>query len=308
MPSDARRPALAGVAVGAMWASAFPAIEEATPYLGAIGLSVIRLASAAAILTGLAAVGKVRMPRRQDIGWIAACGFFGMTAYQWLLNEGELRVAAGTASLIVAAAPMVSVIVARVLFKDPISPYTLLGGAVALVGVALVCVAHSGISVGRSVGLVITAMVVQGVYHPLQRPLLRRYSSLEVATYGMLAGTLMVLPSLPWGWQEMTTAPPKAWIAALYLGAVPSAAGFVLWGYAISRSSVAAATSLLYLVPPVAVAIAWAWFGYLPTPIELVGGLVVTVGVLIVGRGRRIAPQNESSRTHDHLTPGRLAV
>ena len=40
---------------------------------------------------------------------MAAAGLIGMTAYQLLLNQGELHVPAGTASVIAAAAPLVSV-------------------------------------------------------------------------------------------------------------------------------------------------------------------------------------------------------
>ncbi|TPX03364.1 EamA family transporter, partial [Schumannella luteola] len=64
--------------------------------------------------------------------------------------------------------------------------------------------------------------------------------------------------------------------------------GFVLWGYAVGRMPVAISTSLLYLVPPVAVLIAWAWLGELPVPAELLGGAIVIIGVVVISQGRRI--------------------
>ena len=127
-----------------------------------------------------------------------------MTAYQLLLNQSELRVPAGTASIIVAAAPFVSVAVARVLFDERITPFTMVGSAVALAGVAIVCLARAGLSLSASVWVVIAAMVVQGIYHPLQRPLLTKYTGLEVATYTMVAGTIMTLPFVPFGWSAVS--------------------------------------------------------------------------------------------------------
>lgn len=72
-----------------------------------------------------------------------ACGFFGMTSYQLLLNWGEVYVPAGTSSIIVAAAPLVSVVVARFLFGEKITPITAVGSVIALAGVAFVCLARA---------------------------------------------------------------------------------------------------------------------------------------------------------------------
>ncbi|PPL18359.1 DMT family transporter [Microterricola pindariensis] len=285
------RALLAGLLVVVLWASAFPAIRVAAPELGVIGLSFARLLVATLALLVFAALARARMPRARDLGWLAACGFFGMTAYQLLLNWGELHVPAGTASIIVAAAPLVSVAVARLLFSERIGAVTIVGSAIALAGVAFVCLARAGVSLSASVWIVVAAMVVQGVYHPLQRPLLRRYTSVEVACYAMVAGTVMTLPFVPLGWEEMLGAGAGPWLAAVYLGLLPSALGFVLWAYAVARMPVAVSTSLLYLVPPVAVLIAWVWLGELPIPAELLGGAVVILGVLIIARAPRAAPR-----------------
>jgi drug/metabolite transporter (DMT)-like permease len=286
----------AGLLVVLLWASAFPAIRVAAPAMGSIGLSFVRLAVALVALATLAALQRIRLPRRADLGWILAAGFFGMAAYQLLLNESELTVPAGTASIIVSAAPLVSISVAWVLYRERITAMTVVGSAIALAGVALVCLARAGLSWSSSVWLVIGAMVVQGVYHPLQRPLMRTRTALEVATYTMLAGTLMTLPALGHGWAQLTAAPVSGWIAAIYLGLLPSALGFWLWAYAAGRLPVAVSTSLLYLVPPVAVVIAWVWLAELPTAPELAGGLVVIAGVLVILQGPRLAHRLRDAR------------
>ena len=296
-----RRALLAGLAVVVLWASAFPAIQVAVPQMGVIGLSFARLAVASVALLVLAVIAKARFPRMRDLGWIFACGFFGMTAYQLLLNWGELYVPAGTASIIVAAAPLVSVAVARMLFHERISPVTIVGSAVALGGVAFVCLSRAGVSLSAAVWIVVAAMVVQGIYHPLQRPLLKTYTSLEVACYAMIAGTIMTLPFVPFDLDGLFSAGAAPWLAAIYLGLLPSAAGFVLWAYAVARMPVAVSTSLLYLVPPVAVVIAWMWLGELPIPAELLGGIIVIAGVAIISQAPRLlarrSEQRESANT-----------
>ena len=290
------RPLLAGVIVVVLWASAFPAIRVAAPTLGVVGLSFARLAVASLALLVISVIVKARLPRPRDLGWIVGCGFFGMTAYQLLLNWGELYVPAGTASIIVAAAPLVSIAVARLLFRERISVVTVIGSAIALAGVTFVCLARAGVSLSAAVWIVVGAMVVQGIYHPLQRPLLKRYTSIEVATYAMISGSIMTLPLLPWDAATMLSAGAESWLAAIYLGLLPSAAGFVLWAYAVARMPVAVSTSLLYLVPPVAVVIAWVWLGELPIPAELVGGLVVIVGVVTISQLPRLLDRRVSRR------------
>lgn len=288
------RAALAGLAVVVLWASAFPAIQVAAPDLGVVGLSVVRLVIATVALLLLATVRRVGLPSVRELGWIVAAGFFGMTAYQLLLNASELHVPAGTASIIVSAAPLVSVAVARALFREPVTRTTLVGSAVALAGVVVVCLSRAGVSLSTAVWVVVAAMVVQGVYHPLQRPLLRTRSGLEVATYTMVAGTVMTLPLLPLGWDQLSDASVGGWVAAVYLGLLPSALGFVLWAYAVGRLPIAASTSLLYLVPPVAVLIAWLWLGEVPLPTEVLGGIVVLVGVVVVTQGPRVRARHRS--------------
>ena len=278
----------AGLGVVVLWASAFPAIQLAAPGLGVIGLSFVRLIVAAGALLVVAPFFRVRWPERRQLVLLVVAAFFGMTAYQVLLNWGELAVPAGTASIIVAAAPLVSVAVATLALGERLTVAKVVGSALAISGVAWVCLARSGASASAGLWIVVGAMLVQGVYHPLTKALLRNRTGLEVATYAMVAGTVMTLPMLPWGWHDLMAGPAPAWRAAIYLGLLPSALGFVLWGYTVAGLPVTTSTSLLYLVPAVAVLIAFVWLGELPYPSELLGGLVVLAGVLVISQGDRI--------------------
>jgi drug/metabolite transporter (DMT)-like permease len=295
----------AGLSVVVLWASAFPAIRVAAPELGPVGLSIVRLAVAALALLALAPFIRVRVPGRRDLLLVSGCAFFGMTAYQLLLNTGELYVPAGTASIIVAAAPLVSAGIAAAAFGEKLSASRVAGSIIAVGGVLVVCVARAGLSVSAAVWVVVAAMFVQGAYHPLSRLLLRKYTALEVATYGMVAGTLLTLPFLPAGWHQIITAGPGAWTAAVYLGALPSAAGFVLWGYAVARLPVVTSTSLLYLVPAVAVLISFVWLQESPLPSELIGGVVIVLGVIGISQGDRLVTRYRPVRTaHQHAQNG----
>ncbi|QKG24116.1 DMT family transporter [Actinomadura verrucosospora] len=274
--------ALAGTVV--LWASAFPAIRVGIDGLGVAALSFLRIVVAALVLCLVAPAAKVRPPRRRDLPMIALCGATGVTAYQALLNWGEVRVEAGTASLLIATAPVFSVLLGSVVLKERLTRTVVVGSVVALAGAAMVGLAEGAGGFTVSALIVLAAAVFQGTYHFATKPLLRRYTGLEVATYAMVAGTVFALPLLPVALPAAVHAPADALASAVYLGLLPSALGFVIWAYAVARLPLAASTAALYLVPPVALAVSFVWLGEVPHPIELAGGAVSAAGVILIHR------------------------
>jgi drug/metabolite transporter (DMT)-like permease len=283
---------LALAATVVLWASAFPAIRVGVPGLGVAGLSVARLAVACAALALVAPFLGVRRPRRRDLPQIALCGATGMSAYQLLLNWGEVHVAAGTASLLISIAPVFSVLLAAAFLGERSTARVVGGSLIALAGAALVAVGGGSAQVSMSALVVIAAAVVQGVYHFGSKPLLRHYTGFEVACYAMWSGTLFLLPLAPAAWHAVSHATAPALTSAVYLGLAPSALGFVTWGYAVARYPVAVSTAALYLVPPVALGVAFLWLGETPQPLELLGGLVGIAGVVLIQlrRPERLVP------------------
>jgi drug/metabolite transporter (DMT)-like permease len=306
---------LAAAATVVLWASAFPAITVAVGGLGPAGLAVARLAVASAALAALALgaallrVGKpalgvggprlgvvrsaltVRRPARRDLPLIAVCGLAGMTGYQLLLNAGERVVPAGTASLLVATAPVYSSLLAVAFLGERAGRRRWAGSAVALAGTSLIAASH-GLGFGVSALVVLAAAVLQAIFHAAQKPLLARYTSFEVTAYAMWAGTVFVLPWSGSLLHALPAAGGAAIGAAVFLGLAPSAAGFVLWAYAMARMDVGRVTLSLYLVPAVAIVISLAWLGQVPGPVELAGGAVALAGVMLA-RDSRVAAGDE---------------
>jgi drug/metabolite transporter (DMT)-like permease len=210
-----------------------------------------------------------------------------MTAYQVLLNWGEVHVEAGTASLLIAIAPVFSVLLGSLFLGERLTRSIVVGSVVALTGAAVVSLAEgtSGFSVSALV--ILAAALVQGVYHFASKPLLRHRTGLEVATYAMVAGTVFALPLVPAAWHAAVHAPAAALASAAYLGLLPSALGFVIWAYAVARLPLAVSTAALYLVPPVALIVSFVWLAEVPRPIALVGGAISVAGVILISRHKQ---------------------
>jgi len=145
--------------------------------------------------------------------------------------------------------------------------------------------------------------VLQAIFHTAQKPLLARYTGFEVTAYAMWAGTVFILPwtgsLLRALWGPGAHAGGAAIGSAVFLGLAPSAAGFVLWAYAMARMDVGRVTVSLYLVPAAAIGISLVWLGQIPGPAELIGGAIALAGVLLAsgptshGRGSRVAAGDE---------------
>ena len=222
-----------------------------------------------------------------------------MTGYQLLLNAGERVVPAGTASLLVATAPVYASLLAVAVLGERSTRRRWAGSAVALAGTVLIAASH-GLGFGASALVVLAAAVLQGVFHTAQKPLLARYTGFEVTAYAMWAGTVFILPwtgsLLRALWGPGAHAGGAAIGSAVFLGLAPSAAGFVLWAYAMARMDVGRVTVSLYLVPAAAIGISLAWLGQVPGPVELIGGVIALAGVMLARDSR--VPAGDQHRGH----------
>ena len=171
-----------------------------------------------------------------------------MTGYQLLLNAGERVVPAGTASLLVATAPVYASLLAVAVLGERSTRRRWAGSAVALAGTVLIAASH-GLGFGASALVVLAAAVLQGVFHAAQKPLLARYTGFEVTAYACGPARCSSCP----GPGRLGWAPAGARGRGGHrLGGLPrlapSAAGFVLWAYAMARMDVGRVTVSLYLV------------------------------------------------------------
>jgi drug/metabolite transporter (DMT)-like permease len=281
---------ISGLGVVMLWASAFPAIRVAAPELGVVGLSIVRLAVASLALLAIAPLAHVRRPERRHLPLLVAAAFFGMTAYQLLLNAGEVSVPAGTASLLVNVSPLFTAILAVTLLGERLSVRARAGIAVGFGGAALVALSRGGgLGFDARALLVLGAAVAQATFFVAQKGLLdrSRLDAFDVTAWAMWLGTAMLLPFAPGLPHAVASAPAGALAAVLYLGVGASALGFVSWAYASARVPVSFAASTLYAVPVVAAAVAWVWLGETPAPLAVAGGAVALAGVALTASARR---------------------
>lgn len=143
----------------------------------------------------LAVFVRIKIPPRAAWPRVVLAGLLGQTLYQGLLMTGEFTVAAGTASILIATAPLFSVVAAALLLGESMrSRWT--GVVVAFGGTVLV-----GASLGlgaSSAGLfVLAAALCQGLDHVVVKPLTETIGALSATGWSVWVGAAMATVGLP---------------------------------------------------------------------------------------------------------------
>jgi drug/metabolite transporter (DMT)-like permease len=282
------RLACALIATLVLWASAFAGIRAGLEGYSPYHLAFLRFFIASLALAAVAVARGIRLPSPADLPRILAVGFLGIAAYNTALNYGELTVSAGAASFVVAVVPMFTAAFSVLLLGERLRPAGWLGMFVSLAGVGLICLGESDeLGLSSGVLIILLAAICQSLFFVLQKPLLGRYRPLEITCYSIWLGTLCLGVFVPGASQAVREASLTSTSAVVYLGVFPAALAFFSWAYVLARMPASRAAAFLFLVPGIAVVVAYLWLNETPAWTSLVGGTLALAGVATTTAGER---------------------
>jgi drug/metabolite transporter (DMT)-like permease len=277
---------IAGVvssALGGMAAAVTRAIIGASD---PVTLSVFRFGVGFLILLPVALALRSRWPRGRDWIGVAALGVMFYGVFFVVYAEALVYTTAARGSLAVSTLPVLTMIVAALMGREPLTIRKTLGVLVAMGGVAVALAAGLGDAPPEAWrgDLIMTAgMLSMALYNVLSRPYMARSSPLGYATAGMAFGSgLNAL--VAWqagGFEAVRAFEAPQWAGALYLGAFAGALGFYLWVFALERATPTRVANTI-TVSPIAAALLGALL--LSEPIGaslLVGVAAVALGIWI---------------------------
>ncbi|HEY92180.1 MAG TPA: DMT family transporter [Dehalococcoidia bacterium] len=268
-----------------LWASSFAAVRASLQAFTPGHIALFRFFIASIILAVSALVTHTKLPALKDIPVVFLLGFLGVFAFHTAQNYGQVTVTAGSAGMIISSVPIFTAILATIFLGEKLKLWGWLSIFISFLGVSLISLGErEGVEFDFGVIYLLMAAIVAAIYFVLQKPYLMKYTALQLVTYMIWAGTLLLLVFTPGLIEEVANAPIEATIATIYLGIFPSAVAYVTWSYALSRAPATIVASFLYLQPVLAVIIAWIWLNEIPALISMVGGVVTILGVFLVNK------------------------
>ncbi len=204
-------------------------------------------------------------------------GLLGVTVFNLSLYASLTYITAPTASLFVILSAPVTYIIAVLLGKDAPNGVRVLGLALSMLGAYMLLGPYLG--AGNILGplLALISTFSWSLYTIHVTKLYVRYDPLNAMAWTGLMGTLAMLPMLPVA-DIGTLFNANVAPLILYIAAIPGAAAFAAWNYAVKHLGPSKAAALLPLMPPTT-----AIMSYIALGEELAGNDIVAASVTLVG-------------------------
>ena len=289
--------ALAAVLVGSGIVATRFVIEQTHP----ASLALLRYAIGfVCLLVPVTLVGRRGAPRfrvaPRDLLPIAALGIVQFGVLIALLNYGLRFVPSGQGSLLFATFPFMTMILAALLGIERLTLTKFLGVSLTILGVGLALspkLTGSSASGASWIGeaAVLGSALCGAVCSVFYRPYLRKYDTLQVSAFAMLASVFFL--AVPAAFEGFFGAAPQftagGWLAVAFIG-VSSALGYYLWLWALGNTTPTRVSIFLALSPITATALGALLLAETVSAAFLGGLACVVLGLWAAHWTRRTAP------------------
>ncbi|QSB04461.1 DMT family transporter [Natronoglycomyces albus] len=247
------------------------------------GGQALRYAGAAIALFALLWFLKVAHLRctRRELGRLTLLGSTGLAAFNVCYVEAVKNADPAAVGAIIGGVPVVLAIADPIARRHSPSARLVTAAMVVTAGVAIM----QGFGGGSLIGLLwaLGALAAEVAFTLLAVPLLPKFGPLRVSAYASALAVPLLLVSgvIADGAGFMPMPDRTQIIALLYLSVVVTAVAFVMWYTAISRLGADKAGLCAGVAPVSAVAAAWVLATGEPGSADIIGAILVGVGVVV---------------------------
>ena len=287
-----------------VWGSTYFGIKIAVETLPPLLAGGSRFLVAAALLAAILAVRgtSLRVTRRELLS-TGIAGTFLLALGVGLVHVAETRIDSSVAAMIAGTVPL-QIIVMRTVTREHPARATQLSALTGLIGLGLVVAPGLGAgSTALGLGIMIAASFSWSTGSFLSKRLTLPRDPFVTTVYEMaIGGTLLTLGAISFG--ELGELDSGAFaldsmLAWAYLVVMGSVVGFTAYAWLLRHAPISLVVTHQYVNPLVAIALGVVFLGERPSPLALVGSLVVIAAVYIAIRAelpRGTRPANVAPR------------
>lgn len=258
-------------------------------YIGPFGLVVMRVVVALLLFTAWDKLtrGKGEKIQREDWPRLIACGLFGVAINQLMFLHGLSQTSEIHAALLMITAPILVLMIARIILKEPITSRKAMGIVLGGAGVSWLIV-QGGVS-SRSASVIGDVFILinaasYGLYLVLVKPLMARYHPITVIKWVFFFGMFVVVPvGTPQLLQvEFAQLPGFAILSIAFVVVFTTFLAYLLNTMAIKDVSPSVVSTWIYTQPLIASLIAIGTGKDVLSLPMLVSGALIVAGVALV--------------------------
>jgi drug/metabolite transporter (DMT)-like permease len=282
-----------------IWGSSYLVVDLAGTELGPFSLVGTRLVVGVLALAAVALVRRQRVPGPRQWGHFLVVGGLGVAIPFTLITWSQRSVDTGLASIIVAAAPLITALIVAVTRDERVGGIRLLGLVLGFAGVVIVV----GGGIGASdAPLAILALLAAAAAYAAHSVYARRYlADLPPlgAALGQTVGALLITGTLALVLERPAVAVPSPAVigSTLWLGLLASALAPLLYFRLVHQWGAVRTMMVNYLTPLVAVVAGIVLVGERPGPAIIGGGFLIVLGVVLANAGRITIRSGGRTRT-----------
>ncbi len=264
------------LALGVIWGVPYAMIRIAVRDFDPVVVAGGRTAIGALLLLPIALYGKSLGPALRRWPWLVAYTLVEITGPWLLLGHAETKLNSSTVGLLVAAVPLVAVVVVTALGHEAFDSRRVVGLLVGLGGV----LALVGLDIDLSDFGALAAVAITAVGYAVGPIIINRKLAdlppMGVVTGSLLLAAVLYAPFVAWRWPERITA-PAGW-SVLGLAVLCTAVAFLVFFALIGEVGPARATVITYINPAVALVIGVSLLGE-----PLTAGMAIGFPLVILG-------------------------
>lgn len=224
-----------------------------------------------------------------DIGWrniLLIGGFISLAQFSLLYLALSLGMPPGLASLLHQSQVVLTVIVSVILLRERPTRRQLLGIVIGMLGLAVVVIGHRQTAPWLPVVILLLGSLSWAIGNVITRKVKAKGSVSLVVWSGLVVPIPAFLLSLlvetpPVVFDALTHLSWQAILSTLYTAGLSSLVGYGIWNHLLARYPTSAVVPFTLLVPIVGIIAAWIVVHEQPTLSEVIGGVVMLVGLAI---------------------------